>query len=263
MLSSILQFFLISPFGGISFWYVWGDLTAVGIVTGLSLYVYLHSYYNATPSLLYKILVLAPIALVIPPVFFTLGSYATKLLMAPSLLILFILGLVGLVVSIVAAIMYGVSSKNFSSQNICPYHGAYDGFFCPACASMDSAGSRTEPIEPYIRPDENTRIFQEPKTTGYLINQKSSNVYKLFGDSVIGRGQSSFSDAQKISVEADAYISRSHARIVFDKTRHKISDSSSKTGTFVNNEKIRGWTTLEEGDVIRIGKTNLKYTKNK
>jgi FOG: FHA domain len=117
--------------------------------------------------------------------------------------------------------------------------------------------------EPYQRPDDNTRVFKEPKTTGYLINQKSSNVYKLFNDSVIGRGQSSLSDAQKISVEGDEYISRSHARIIFDKTRHKISDSSSKTGTFVNGEKIRGWVTLEESDIIRIGKTNLKYTKNK
>jgi hypothetical protein len=263
MINSILQFFAISPFSGISFWYVWGDLAAVGIVIGLSLYVYLHSYYNATPALLYKILVLAPIAFIIPSVFFTLGNYATKLVMAPSLLILFILGLIGVVVSIAAAIMYGVNSKNFSSLSTCPYHGPYEGLYCPICANVDNAGGPTVPIEPYAKREDNTRIFQEPKTTGYLINQRSSNVYKLFDDSVIGRGQSSLSDAQKISVEADDYISRSHARIVFDKTRHKISDSSSKTGTFVNNEKIRGWTTLEEGDIIRIGKTNLKYTKNK
>lgn len=262
MISSILQFFAISPFSGISFWYVWGDLAAIGAVIGLSLYVYLHSYYNATQSILYKILVLVPMAFILPSVFFTLGSYTTKLAMAPSLLVLFILGLVGLVVSIAAAIMYGVNSKNFSSQNICPYHGPYEGPYCTSCANVDP--EPTKPFDPYPnRDDKSTRVFKESKTTGYLINQRSSDVYKLFDDSVIGRGQSSLSDAQKISIEADDYISRSHARIVFDKLRHKISDSSSKTGTFVNNQKISGWITLEEGDIIRIGKTNLKYTKNK
>jgi len=260
MFSSILQYFAATQYSGIAFWYFWADLVALGIIIALSLYVYLHAYYNASQATLYKVLVLAPIAFVLPSLFFTLGSAGTRLAMVPSLLFLFILGIIGLVASIAAAIAYGVSAQGSSQQNVCPYHGKYEGYACPICQSMQAFQGSTEP---YRAPDVKTKLFAEPKTTGYLINIRTSQVYKLPENATIGRQDSSYTGPDKVTIPGDNYISRSQARIIFDKTRHRIHDSSSASGTYVNGQKISGWTTLEEGDIIRIGKTSLKYARNK
>lgn len=259
MLKQILEFFIVSQYPGISFWFVWGDLAALGIVVAVSLYVFLHSYSRAIPATLYRVLSISPLALIIPSVVFTLGSITTKLVMARSLLTLFIIGLVGLVISIAASIAYAVIAGKAQAKNICPIHNiSYEGYVCPICAS--SSPSSTEPYEP---PTQKTRVFNDLPVTGYLIGISSQAAHKLAKDTIIGRGNASFGESSKIQLGSDEYVSRVHARIVFDGKRHKIADSSSKSGTFVNGSKVSGWSTLEEGDVIKIGKTSLKYTKNK
>ncbi|MBG08164.1 MAG: GGDEF domain-containing protein [Halobacteriovoraceae bacterium] len=54
-------------------------------------------------------------------------------------------------------------------------------------------------------------------------------------------------------------ISRNHFKIVMDESTAVIEDLGSKNGTFVNNKKINGPTTLEKGDMIKIGSIALKY----
>lgn len=259
MINQILKFFITSQYPGISFWFVWADIVSLGIVVAVSLYVFLHSYYRTIPATLYKVLSISPVALIIPSVVFTLGSITTKLAMVNSLLTLFIIGLVGLVISIAAAVAYGINAGKAPAKNICPIHNiSYEGYVCPICASA--------PVGPTIQdepPTQKTRIFSDLPVTGYLLGISSQAVHKLAKDTVIGRGSASFGESSKIQLGSDDYVSRVHARIVFDGKRHKIADSSSKSGTFVNGTKVSGWTTLEEGDVIKIGKTSLKYTKNK
>lgn len=259
MIDQIIQILITSQYPGISFWFVWADLASLGIVVALSLYVFLHSYYRAIPATLYKVLAISPVVLILPSVVFTLGSIVTKLAMAGSLLVLFIIGLVGLVVSVAAAVAYGVTAGKAPAKNICPIHNiSYEGYVCPICASAP-----VDPTIPYETPTQKTRVFHELPVTGYLLGISSQAVHKLAKDTVIGRGSASFGESSKIQLDSDDFVSRVHARIVFDGKRHKIADSSSRSGTFVNGAKVSGWSTLEEGDVIKIGRTSLKYTKNK
>ena len=259
MLKQILEFFITSQFPGISFWFAWADLVSLGIVVSVSLYVFLHSYYQAIPATTYRVLSLSPLALIIPSVVFTLGNITTKLAMVPSLLALFIIGMIGLLLSVASTIAYGINSGKFQAKNVCPIHNiSYEGYACPICSS-----SSPGPTESYEAPSQKTRLFNDLPVTGYLLGVSSPAVHKLAKDTIIGRGNASFGESSKIQLSSDDFVSRVHARVFFDGKRHKIADSSSKSGTFVNGSKISGWSTLEEGDIIKIGKTSLKYTKNK
>lgn len=56
-------------------------------------------------------------------------------------------------------------------------------------------------------------------------------------------------------------ISRKHFKVVLneDSSECKVEDLGSSNGTFVNNQKIEGPTVVNQGDMIKIGSTALKY----
>jgi adenylate cyclase len=58
----------------------------------------------------------------------------------------------------------------------------------------------------------------------------------------------------------DSLISRRHTSIVRKGDRHVVYDLGSSNGTFVNRERIES-KTLENGDVIRVGETELHYVE--
>ena len=60
----------------------------------------------------------------------------------------------------------------------------------------------------------------------------------------------------------DEQVSRKHLKIHYDQSteRHLASDMKSRHGVFVNGRKIEEETALQEGDIIRIGNTELFYT---
>src|SRR5262249_7384799 len=67
-------------------------------------------------------------------------------------------------------------------------------------------------------------------------------------------GRSSRSD---LPIDQES-ISRHHARITFDGTRHVIEDLGSTNGTFVNEHSMKH-SALKDGDQIKIGRSILKY----
>ena len=75
------------------------------------------------------------------------------------------------------------------------------------------------------------------------------------GSLTIGRGAEA-----NIRVD-DAAVSSIHARITWNAERgvHVISDAGSTNGTRVNGQRIRGDMIVEDGAVIRLGKTTLHY----
>jgi pSer/pThr/pTyr-binding forkhead associated (FHA) protein len=56
----------------------------------------------------------------------------------------------------------------------------------------------------------------------------------------------------------DPELSRRHAVVTAVDGAFEISDSGSANGTFVNERRIDGATTLSNGDVIRVGRTTLE-----
>lgn len=69
-------------------------------------------------------------------------------------------------------------------------------------------------------------------------------------------GRSSTSDLKLL----DGKVSRDHCMIEIVKDRHFIVDLESSNGTVVNGERVKK-TVLEEGDIIRLGFTVLKYDR--
>jgi diguanylate cyclase (GGDEF)-like protein len=68
----------------------------------------------------------------------------------------------------------------------------------------------------------------------------------------IGRGTTG-----GLMLDADS-VSRRHARVEWTGTNHRIVDTGSTNGTFVNGSRIQGHE-LRDGDRVQIGKVLLKY----
>ena len=59
----------------------------------------------------------------------------------------------------------------------------------------------------------------------------------------------------------DAYVSRIHAEITWNAERgtHSIADLGTENGTYVDGLRIRRPTPLQDGALLRIGRTTLRY----
>lgn len=71
---------------------------------------------------------------------------------------------------------------------------------------------------------------------------------------VLGRGE------QATVRLADEQASSAHASISWSAAGYTITDHGSTNGTFVNGQRISAPTLLKVGDVIRIGRTELRFT---
>ncbi len=108
-------------------------------------------------------------------------------------------------------------------------------------------------------------IYQESDLGRHLEKVRKTEVhwlrcqgqsYPLAAEITIGRDS-----ANVINVD-DNLVSRRHAVIQKIKEAYFVSDRGSRNGTFVNEQKIPagGYVKLNLGDVLRVGKTELKIT---
>jgi pSer/pThr/pTyr-binding forkhead associated (FHA) protein len=72
----------------------------------------------------------------------------------------------------------------------------------------------------------------------------------------IGRAEGS-----DIALFGDAGVEKTHANIVLDAGRYYLEDLQSPGGSFVNEQKVAGRTALKAGDLIRIGKSVLRFNE--
>lgn len=83
---------------------------------------------------------------------------------------------------------------------------------------------------------------------------KDAIKYPLFKDDIL-IGRSGGSDIQIQS----RYVSRTHARVVMNGDLATIEDAGSKNGIKVNERLVRDPVTLKDGDVVSLGKLQLRY----
>jgi pSer/pThr/pTyr-binding forkhead associated (FHA) protein len=57
----------------------------------------------------------------------------------------------------------------------------------------------------------------------------------------------------------DAQVSRSHCEIAYSGNRVVVSDVGSGSVTFVNGAQLQGEHSLEPGDIIAVGQTQLTF----
>ena len=96
------------------------------------------------------------------------------------------------------------------------------------------------------------------KLVGWLVSYTLDEMgvdFKLYeGKNVLGRNS-----ACQIAIQ-DPAVSGEHATILFRNGKYSIKDNQSTSGTFVNEEDIElDAIYLKDGDVIRVGKTLLKF----
>lgn len=107
-----------------------------------------------------------------------------------------------------------------------------------------------------LRPeDEDDTMIDRSETglLGWLIVKdglRRGQVYRLHNGITIGR------DHADILVR-DSKISRPHAKLTVENDQFTLWDFGSENGTFVNGERIRQATPLDENDVIKMGDTTF------
>ncbi|MBP1467134.1 FHA domain-containing protein [Candidatus Chloroploca sp. M-50] len=98
-----------------------------------------------------------------------------------------------------------------------------------------------------------------PSRYGYLVVSSSSQPgvpvgksFPLSPTTIIGRS----TDAH-ISLN-DTFLSSEHARLILQGDVWSLEDLSSTNGTFLNGLEVRAATELHSGDVVRVGRIELK-----
>jgi hypothetical protein len=72
----------------------------------------------------------------------------------------------------------------------------------------------------------------------------------------IGRAEGS-----DIALFGDMDVEKAHANIVLDAGRYYLEDLQSPAGSFVNDQKVQGRMPLKAGDLIRVGKSVLRFNE--
>ena len=119
-----------------------------------------------------------------------------------------------------------------------------------------SAPNRTVIIEDFE--DSQGAVRSSRKLVGWLVSYTLNDMgvdFKLFeGRNIIGRDL----DCQ-ISVD-DPSVTSKHAVLLYRAGRYSITDQQSTSGTYVNKVDIElAPRYLEDGDTIRVGKTEFKF----
>jgi pSer/pThr/pTyr-binding forkhead associated (FHA) protein len=83
----------------------------------------------------------------------------------------------------------------------------------------------------------------------------AGEVYTLkHGVTTIGR-----SSDNTVPLSKDKEISRRHSIITYEASKYVVTDQNSLNGTYVNDRLIKGPQPLEDGDLILVGVSTLKY----
>jgi pSer/pThr/pTyr-binding forkhead associated (FHA) protein len=59
----------------------------------------------------------------------------------------------------------------------------------------------------------------------------------------------------------DSFLSSQHARLELQGDDWVLEDLRSTNGTFVNEMEVRDSTIVEEGDIIRVGRVEMRLTR--
>jgi pSer/pThr/pTyr-binding forkhead associated (FHA) protein len=115
-----------------------------------------------------------------------------------------------------------------------------------------------------LRPGEGdaAMLAQQPLQTGRLVVLKSPAIpegttYELDASALtIGRG-----GQNDVPIEEDEFASARHARFEPRRDGVWVQDRGSTNGTYVNGAQLDRPRRLAEGDVVRVGETDLRYER--
>lgn len=107
-------------------------------------------------------------------------------------------------------------------------------------------------------PDRLTRQFERrsPIRLRITAGEYRGETIELSHELTFGR-----SPACDISLDRDTYASSVHARLFMQGNDAIVEDLGSTNGTFVNEERIDGPTSIDRGDKVQIGSTVLEVRR--
>jgi hypothetical protein len=174
--------------------------------------------------------------------------------------VFFYLGLIGGIVPIVVAVGYAVTYQGMRGCDRGHIFQASLGE-CPTCAQERApVASPSPPVYQPIRERETIPPVSplppvKPKTNAWLVEEGTNRTHQLNqGDTRVGRGK----QANDL-VFTDKAVSREQFLIREEKGHFTIYDRGSKSGTYVNGNRMDRPLLLAHDDVIEIGDTRLRF----
>lgn len=177
----------------------------------------------------------------------------------------FYLGLLGGILAPVAAVGYYIT---FQGMIGCPNGHVYEAILgrCPQCTPptppivdrfpiSQGGGVQVERKKEYVTPPPPQRPAIQ---YAWLIDTRTQRRYDLFQNTTrVGRA------SECDIVLTDPSVSRAHAQIRESHGHCTLSDLDSKTGTLLNQKKIRTPMVLQNGDRITLGDTVLQFVSTR
>jgi hypothetical protein len=85
---------------------------------------------------------------------------------------------------------------------------------------------------------------------------QAGKIFPLGPSNIIGRSMEHCEVALN-----DSFLSAQHARLELQGDAWVLEDLNSTNGTFVNEIEVRDATSVEEGDIVRVGRVEMRITR--
>lgn len=187
-----------------------------------------------------------------------------------------IIGILGLVISLVGLVIYASSvqrakpstefvqafdnrmaslENKVASANSAPATSSLSGAVASSVPAAAGGSSAAKTI--FDKPVHAATIIDTPKTGDMIVIEsgagRGNSIELPANDIVIGRDYSNY------IVVDDGKVSGNHAKLIFNNGVWVVTDLGSTNGTFVNGGKVVGQQQLSNGDKIKVGDTILVF----
>jgi hypothetical protein len=167
------------------------------------------------------------------------------------------LGIIGGIVPVILAIGYYISYQGLIG---CAKNHLYDATLpeCPICSKKKPETKNFAVV--YENSMDETELPQRKKpekdlARAVLVNLDTNDRYDLLvGETRIGRK----TNANDVII-SDPTVGREHILIREQNGHFTLYDRGSSSGTYVNEQRVRGSMLLESGDEIMLGDVRLKF----
>jgi hypothetical protein len=125
---------------------------------------------------------------------------------------------------------------------------------------FDGPAAAVNPSDPFAPPDPGVKKHQDKgagrRIVGFLVtfDRSAEGNYWVIreGRNTLGRDEDC-----DIVIDGDEMVSSVHAVMLWRNGRTIVDDEKSQNGTFLNEEDVMEKTDVKDGDVIRLGRTQL------
>jgi hypothetical protein len=220
----------------ILWWYDWGVFLLTFVAIALIGWVFYSSRQRRTPATTWQLLVSLPALLIVPSLI--MRVLGTPLITSAHLLEpFFYLGVLGGVVSILAAIGYALTAGQAAPAQTMPPPPPPPRR--QEARPTERVAARRAPARKAAEANAMLYVHEGPRSgTDYRLNVGTTNI-----------GRSKDNDIWIDHPE----VSGQHAMIREEEGRFTLVDRGSTNGTYLNGQLVRSPTSLEDGDQIALG----------